>query len=308
MQRILLTGATGFIGSHVARQLIGQEREVIALIRPTSDRWRIDDIEDELHVIDGDLLNVDRLKDLVRKVRPDLCIHMAWYAEPGKYLDSPNHLEMLSASIGLARSLAESGCQRFVGIGTCFEYEMTDRPLTETSVTRPGSMYAASKTAFATVLDQIGASSGMETAWLRPFYQYGPHEDERRLVSSVVLSLLRGNEAATTEGEQVRDFLHVEDVAAAIVAVAYNSLRGVVNVGSGEQVTVRQVARAIGDATGRGDLIRYGAMPYRESDPVFVVADNSCLRETGWEPRFDLYDGIADTVRWWQERMSVVVL
>lgn len=307
MTKVLVTGATGFIGSHVARLLVERGEEVAAIIRRDSDRWRIGDVVEDIQVIEGDLLDSLATGDLIKDIRPDLCIHLAWYAEPGKYLESSTNLDMLSSSIQLARNLGEAGCRRFVGIGTCFEYGMTSQRISESSATKPNSMYAASKTAFATVLEQIGILTGMETAWGRPFYQYGPYEDERRLVSSIILSLLRGKNAPTTEGMQVRDFLHVSDVASAIVAVGNSGLQGVVNIGSGTQVTVRSVVESIGRTTGRAHLIGFGDLPYRESDPMFVVADNSRLRSTGWTPRFALEDGIADSVRWWREHAGVAV-
>jgi nucleoside-diphosphate-sugar epimerase len=291
----------------VTRLLVERGDEVTAIVRPTSDRWRIRDVVDDAQIVESDLLDSEYIVGMVDDVRPDLCIHLAWHAEPGKYLDSPMNLDMLSASTQLARSLGDAGCRRFVGVGTCFEYEMSERTLSESSATKPNSLYAASKTAFATVLDQIGPLTGMETVWARPFYQYGPYEDERRLVSSVILSLLRGHDAPTTEGMQIRDFLHVLDVASAIVAVGDSDLEGAVNIGSGEQVTVREIVEAIGGATDRTDLIRFGKMPYRESDPMFVVADNTRLRSTGWVPRFGLDDGIADTVAWWRQHAGVAV-
>jgi nucleoside-diphosphate-sugar epimerase len=307
MTRVLVTGATGFIGSHVIRQFVERGDEVVVIVRPTSDRWRIRDVVEDIRVVEGELLDSRETSDLVNDIRPDLCIHLAWYAEPGKYIESLQNLDMLSGSIQLARNLGEAGCRNFVGVGSCFEYEMTDLRLSESSVTKPNSLYAASKTAFATVLNRIGPLTGMKTAWVRPFYQYGPHEDERRLVSSVILSLLRGQDAPTTGGMQVRDFLHVSDVASAILAVSDSDLQGVVNIGGGEQMTVRSVVEAIGKATGRGHLIRFGDIPYRASDPMFVVADNTRLRSTGWTPRFCLDDGIADTVLWWQGRTGVAV-
>lgn len=305
MTKVLVTGATGFIGSHVTRSLVSRQDEVVAVIRPSSDRRRIRDVIEGVQVVEADLLDAEDMARVVDETQPDLCIHLGWYAEPGKYLDSPMNLDMLSASIRFARQLGDGGCRRFVGIGTCFEYEMTHHRVSESATTNPSSLYAASKTSFATVLDKIGPLTGMETSWVRPFYLYGPHEDERRLVSSVILSLLRGQNAPTTEGMQVRDFLHVSDVASAIVAVGDSDLQGTVNIGSGEQVTVREIVEAIGKATNRSELIRFGAMPYRESDPMFVVADNTRLRSVGWKPRFGLDDGIVDTVHWWRELAGV---
>ena len=141
----------------------------------------------------------------------------------------------------------------------------------------------------------------MEVAWLRLFYQYGPFERRQRLVSAVINSLLHNQTAKVTKGEQIRDFLHVEDVAAAIWAVAQSHLTGPVNVGSGQPVSVREIVSMVGDILNRAELIAFGALPYSASDPKFICANNRRLVEnTTWTSRYDLEDGLRQTIDWWQ--------
>lgn len=307
--KILLTGATGFIGSHVARHLVRDGHQVHALIRPHSNLSRLVDIRDSLHFIEGDLLTSSLL---ARQSLGDggiphpssfpLCLHLAWYVEPGKYLDSPLNEQYLQASLRLAMA----GFPRIVIAGTCFEYDHDSRsPLQETSPTKPRSLYAACKLRLFEELTR----AGVEFAWTRFFYQYGPHEDPRRLVPMVINSLLQGRPAKLTRGEQVRDFLHVEDVAAAVCAVATSRLTGAVNIGSGIAVTVRQIAEQIGMILGQRELIHMGDQPYAPHDPLFVLADNSTLvRGTNWKPRYGLEDGLRQTINWWQTRGASATL
>jgi UDP-glucuronate decarboxylase len=136
------------------------------------------------------------------------------------------------------------------------------------------------------------------------FYQYGPFEDERRLMPSVICSLLQNKTARTTKGEQIRDFLHVEDVASALWAVAQSNLTGPVNIGSGKLVTVRAIITTIAEIIGKPGLVNLGALPYGPSDPMFVCANNHRLVEnTTWAPRFELEDGLRQTIEWWEERL-----
>ena len=299
--KVFLTGATGFIGSHIARLLVREGCEVHALIRDNSDLWRIDDILPQLHPVRCDLLSLDGLDAHIARIRPDLCLHLAWYAVPGKYLAAEENLAMLTASLHLASCLQKNGCRRFIGAGTCFEYDTSAGCLSEESPTRPGSLYAASKLALQTVLQQYAGVTGMEVAWVRLFYQYGPFEDERRLVPSVIASLLRSQEARITKGEQIRDYLHVEDVASAIWAVARSGLTGPVNIGSGQPVATRDIVARLGAILGRPELIMSGALPYNESDPMFICANNHRLKEnTGWAPRYTLEQGLRQTVDWYR--------
>lgn len=299
--KVLLTGATGFIGSHVARLLVAEGCEVHALVRPGGDAGRIADVAPSLRVLHGDLTDDAAVESILAAERPEACVHLAWDVGRDGRLDGPGNVHSLGASLRLALRLAEAGCERLVVAGTCFEYDTEAGYLSEASPVRPRTLYGASKLALWQVLERLSAAGAMEVSWLRFFYLYGPAEDERRLVPSVILSLLDGAEAKVTAGEQVRDYLHVEDAAAAVWAVMERGLTGVVNVGSGRPVTVREVVTRIGELAGRPELVKLGALPYRADDPPIVCANNGRLAgETAWSPRFGLEEGLLHTIRWWR--------
>jgi UDP-glucuronate decarboxylase len=278
----------------------GRRPVVFALVRPKTDMARLKEVLPSVTLVDCDLLDDAALEARLEAIRPEICFHFAWYAAPGLYLRSPENLRSLQASIALAQGLARLECRRFVGVGTCFEYAMGGERLSESSPTEPQSLYAAAKAAFQLVLQQIAVAQGMRWLWTRVFYQYGPHEDPRRLVPTVTRALLSGEPALLTSGEQSRDFLHVGDVASAIATAAGSELDGIVNIGSGVPVRVADLARAIGTLTGRSDLLRLGARPTDPTDPPFVCADPSRLMSTGWRPTYNLETGLRDTIAWWR--------
>jgi nucleoside-diphosphate-sugar epimerase len=225
--------------------------------------------------------------------------------EPGEYLSSPLNLDYLSASLRLGQLLARNGCRRLVVAGTCFEYATQTAPLSEDSPTNPASLYAASKRALSIALTEYCRGTGMELAWLRFFYLYGPQEHPSRLVPSIIHALRQGRRAELTLGEQLRDFLHVADAASAVVASAGSTLTGPVNIGSGTAVTVRQVAAVLGRLLGRPDLIAIGARPYPKNESMHIVADNHRLCQTGWHPQYDLRSGLQDAANWWQAHTEI---
>ncbi|HEX7896842.1 MAG TPA: NAD(P)-dependent oxidoreductase [Planctomycetota bacterium] len=282
--RILLTGVTGFIGSHVARELLRGGHEVHASVRPGADARRVADLP-ALRLHPGGLDHVP--------VAPDLLISLAWIATPGKYLESPENVDCLRQT----RSLLSKVDCRAVVAGTCFEFDTSLGTLREDSPVKPTTLYARSKDELRREVEKRH-----DSAWIRFFYQYGPWEDERRLVPAVIRSLLKGQEAKVSPGGQRRDFLHVEDVAAAVRAVAESPLTGCVNVGSGEAPAVKEIVTTLGEAVGRPELLRFGAVPYYEGEPMLIVADNAKLRSTGWAPRWGLKEGLRHAVEWWRAR------
>ena len=165
------------------------------------------------------------------------------------------------------------------------------------SPTRPTNPYAQSKDDLRREVEKRQGS-----AWVRFFYQFGPWEDERRFVPTVIRSLLRGEEVKVSPGGQGRDYLHVEDVASAVCSVAESALVGCVNIGSGEAPLVKDLVSGLGELTGRPELIRLGAVPYWQGEPMLIVADNAKLRSTGWTRRYDLDSALRHTVDWWRRQ------
>lgn len=301
---VLVTGAAGFIGSHVTRLLVDEGVHVDALMRDRVNSWRITDLISRVRVVECDLRDPTALDSYLRTSHPDVCIHLAWYAVPGQYLTSLENVSILSASLRLATRLASAGCRRFVAIGTCYEYDTNLGRLSETSPTRPRHLYASCKLALQQALDQVMELTHMQVAWPRLFFQYGPFEDPRRLVPSVICSLLKNQPAAVTSGNQVRDYLHVRDVASAIWAVARSDLVGPVNIGSGTPVRVRDLVLHIGELLGKPELVRLGARAQNASDPPFICADiGRLLTHTDWRPQYALDEGLRMTTEWWRHHV-----
>jgi len=300
--RVVVTGAAGFVGRHIVRALLDAGDEVYAVSRSKQ--------HPHLAAIPGvQMVEADFVSDAGRErivsVRPDACVHAAWCTQPGKYLSAPENLDLQCASLALAKGLAEQGCQRFVALGTCFEYDTTVGYLSEETPLAPRQLYGAAKAGTYLSLERLGALTGMRIAWARLFHPYGPGEDARRLVPSVACHLLRGEEAPTTLGGQIRDFLYVEDVASAVSVLVRSNVIGAVNVGSGQPVALENVIRQLGALTGRPELLRLGAIPYSGADPMVVFADNRKIVEaTSWRPRWSLSEGLAETVQWWRSGLQ----
>jgi nucleoside-diphosphate-sugar epimerase len=304
--RVLVTGASGFVGSAVVRNLIQNGHETVALARAGSSFWRLEATLNEFRVIPTEGVSSSPILASLGDWRPEACIHLAWYVIPGQYLDSPENVESLALSLRLLEELADAGCGHVVMAGTCFEYDTDARVLKEDGPTRPATIYAACKLAACIIGARRAASLGMGFSWARLFYLYGPGEDQRRLVPAEINALLDGREFEAISGTQVRDYMHIDDVAGGLCALAETGASGTFNVCSSEPVTIKAIIEEVARHTGNADLVRLGARQDRGFDPPYICGDNSRLRAaTGWAPRLSLADGLKQTVEWWRQRRAL---
>ncbi len=256
----------------------------------------------------ADLLNPETIRPLLQATRPTHLLHFAWTATPGVYWTSPDNRRWLAASTLLLREFCEVGGKRAVMAGSCAEYDWTAAGVcaeaTSPTIARDGATpYAACKLELQEILRSIGRQAGISTAWGRIFFQYGPHEHESRLVSSVINALLRGAPALCSHGRQIRSFLHAADVGSAFAALLTSPVEGIVNIGAAEPISIAALIGMIGAQIGRPELIRLGARPApADEPPVLLPATARLTDEVGWRPKFSLDLGIADTIAWWRRQ------
>lgn len=237
-------------------------------------------------------------------VQPSRLLHFAWYAKPGEYWNSLENIRWVEGSLHLLRAFQRIGGKRVVMAGTCAEYEWGEGDCSEqTTPLVPTTLYGASKNALQNLLKDFSRVTGLSSAWGRIFFLYGPGENPRRLVSSVILNLLANRIAPCSHGGQIRDFLHVDDVASAFVSLLMSTVDGPVNIASGCPVMLREVVLAAADCLAARHLVQFGALPVQADEPLRIVGNRCRLYdEVGWRPRYDLAAGMEQTVRYWQGR------
>jgi len=285
------------IGRHCLPILLARGHEVHALSRRRLSRMDLPDVI--WHEMD--LLQPGRAAELIRAARPDYLLHLAWYAVTGKFWEAPENFDWVRASLELLREFSANRGTRIVFAGSCAEYGLSAGECIEDATPLlPTGLYGQSKRDLQLSVRASSKQSDLNSAWGRVFFLYGPHEHPDRPVAYVVRSLLKGEPAACSDGTQVLDFLHVEDVASALVALLESPVQGPVNIGSGNPVSLRAVFETIGRQLGRAELIRFGAREVG-SQPYRVWANTQRLaREVGWTPRYSLASGIEQTIEWWR--------
>jgi len=303
MKRVLITGAAGFIGRRCLPLLQALAYDVHAVSRFP----RLEEMPG-VSWHHADLLNEKQVSELLAHVKPTHLMHLAWYTEHGKFWSAVENLQWVGASITLFEKFAAAGGTRMLAAGTCAEYAPDEQsPCSEASTPlMPATLYGACKQAVRTVFEAFARRAGLSAAWGRIFFPYGPGEPEGRLIPSVARALLAGEPARCTHGRQVRDFIYVEDVASALVALLDSSVEGSINIGSGQPVTLRQVIDKVAERTGHTELVQPGAIPVSAGELPSLYADTGRLNEeVGWSPRYGLDEGIDATVDWWRQRMKL---
>jgi dTDP-6-deoxy-L-talose 4-dehydrogenase (NAD+) len=292
---ILVTGGSGFIGSAFVRTARDAGHELALLSRQVSaDKdFRASGgpaPTSEVSVLQGSL--AEPPWSAIEKFAPEACVHAAWIATPGVYLESPENHDWVRWSREFLTRLPACGVRHIVALGTCIEYEITGQPLQEDlTPLAPTSTYARCKHELHGQLRVALATSAVPLAWARIFYPYGEGEHPARLASSLLAKFHAGEPVTLKTPRSVKDYVHVADVASALLTLVERRFDGTVNVGTGEGVTVESIARQLAEMVGRPELVRVPEVTV--TDPLdLVVADAMRLHSLGWHPQVTLAAGL----------------
>jgi nucleoside-diphosphate-sugar epimerase len=305
MKRILITGASGFLGRHCVPLLLDRGYEVHAVLhnRPSGS------IEHKnLFYHQCDLLNGLEHQKLLSGIKPSHFLHLAWYAVPGKYWTSLENLNWVQASLGMTIEFIRHGGRRFVCAGSSAEYDWPEGYCSEKHTPlKPASLYGTCKNSLHDILSQLSKQEGLSYAWGRLFFVYGPHEYPERLVSSMILKLFKNQVAHCQNPDLIRDFLYIQDAADAFVSLLDSHVTGPVNIASGAPVTIRELVTRIADKMDKRHLLRISEKIQQLNEPISLTADVDRLcHEVSWTPKYDVDRALDENIAWWQRHREGV--
>lgn len=296
-QKILVTGGSGFIGSHLCRRLCKDGAEVHAISRTQ-------------HASDGnglywwqvDLAETEAIQKLVRTIKPDVIFHLASHVAGARELDLviPTFRSNLMSTVNLLTAISEMGCRRIVLAGSLEEPEL------ESAQAIPSSPYAAAKWASSAYARMFHALYQLPVVILRVFMVYGPAQwDVRKLIPYVILSLLRGEAPKLTSGERQIDWVYVEDVIEGLLAAARSPhVEGyTIEIGSGELVPIQTIVEHLVCLINPQIQPLFGTVPNRPLEQIRVANTENAAALMGWEPVTSLEDGLKRTVDWYAQRL-----
>ena len=292
--KVLVTGASGFIGRQCCAQLSGLGYEVHAVSSKSQS-----DNKANWHKVD--LLDSKQSKKLIRNIQPTHLLHLAWYAEPGKYWTSIRNYHWVKASLTIIEEFVELGGKRVVVAGSCAEYDWGFKNYNEdTTPLIPETLYGACKHSLQLMLSSYAALQGISFAWGRIFSLYGPHEHPKRLFASVIQALLQGQEVKCNNGELIRDYLHVNDVASAFVALLNSDIQGPVNIGSGSGLKLKDILGKIEKKIHKFGCLEINSKSISNKEAPIIIADTKRINSIDWSPVYNIDKGLEDTISWFK--------
>lgn len=304
-RRVLVTGASGFVGANLARRLLDEGHAVHLLLRASHKPWRLEDIRKDVAVYEADLTDREALQKAMNRARPEWVFHLAAH---GAYPEQTDLDQMIATNVSgtanLLRSAERVGVEAFVNSGSSSEYGYKDHAPAEDELTEPNSHYAVTKVAATHLCRLAGQREGSRVITLRLYSIYGPYEEPRRLVPTLIVQGMAGKLPPLVNPDVARDYVHVDDACEAFLLAAATPKQrpGVVyNVGSGVQTTLRQIVDATRRLLEVQAVPKWGSMPDRSWDTNVWVSDPSrIMRDLGWTPKLDLENGLLKTIDWFK--------
>jgi nucleoside-diphosphate-sugar epimerase len=288
--RILLTGASGFIGQYVARTLKKNNFEIVTVGRQPA--------KEEHDHIQVDFLNQCNFSTVVMEARATHLIHLAWYADHQKYWSSPLNMDWIKATVMLIDAFCRYGGEHVVVSGTCAEYDWKSGYCTEdVTPISPQSIYGISKDATRRICQNICAGFEVPLAWGRIFSTYGQGESDTRLLPALAAVFSNKKAAFGVNQEAYRDLLHVADVADALVTLTKSQASGCYNISSGEAILIREFVCLIANYMNVDPSNVLKTISARKGEPKMLIGNNEKLQELGWKQKISLIDGIEDSIK-----------
>ena len=308
--QVLITGANGFIGSHLTKELVSCGAKVNALVEPNTSLWRLEGIEDKIRIYPVDIRDFEKVHESVKKIKPVKIYHLAAYVDVSRSLEMIDKMidVNLKGTTNLLRALdgiSEVDC--FVNTGTCEEYGDNETPFLETQRENPVSPYSSSKVCTTYFCQMLYKTQKIPIVTIRPFLTYGPRQVNDMLIPYVIKKCILNEEFSMTKGEQSRDFNYVSDTVNGFIraSITAEAVGQIVNLGNGWEYKIKDIVDMIVDLTKTKIYPKIGGLPYRAGEAMhFYSSTEKAKKLLCWQPKVSLKEGISETIEWYKDYLK----
>lgn len=309
MKRVLVTGGSGFIGSNLVRSLLNQHHEIYLLVQPSDSLWRIQDIMNKVQIFYIGLTEFAAINTVIQTIKPDLIFHLASFGGMPYETDQKMVFDVnFHGTLNLLNACKKVGFECFINTGSSSEYGKKNIPMAENMVLEPLSDYAVSKAASTQLCLKEALFNQLPVYTIRPFSVYGDAELHTRLIPTIALSMIRDEPLQLSNPTLVRDFIYIDDMVAALLAVVDKkpTTHFIFNAGSGVQSTIQDVVAAAQSSWAKKLTVQWGLHTQRPWEPTHWVADITQSQTIlNWKPHFSLLKGIEKTIAWFKNNLHL---
>ncbi|QWR78590.1 NAD-dependent epimerase/dehydratase family protein [Candidatus Magnetomonas plexicatena] len=302
-KRVIITGATGFVGANLTRALLKQGHDVHLFLRQNFNSWRIDSITNDVHIHEVELSNEEQLTQKMKEIKSDWIFHLAVHGAYSWQTDLYKIIETnITGTVALVCAAVKTGFEAFINTGSSSEYGYKSDAPKETDCPEPNSYYAVAKTSATMFCAYMAKQHKVNISTLRLYSAYGPFEEPNRLIPTLIINGLHGKLPQLVRPDISRDYIYIDDITDlyTLIATKHTSELGAIyNVGTGVQTTLREIVEIIRAMFKIKELPVWGSMPERLWDTDIWRCDNSKIQETFlWTPRYSLKEGLNITKEW----------
>ena len=301
--RCVVTGASGFLGGALVTRLVEQGSTVLAVVRPESKLWRLLPVIESIELAYASLQDISSIESQIVDFKPGIVYHAAWSGgDSSKYLNSLDQMTNVPGSLELVNLAGRAQAKAFIFFGSGVEYGKFRVPVSENDVAEPNNLYGATKLTTGIATKSLCDMWKMRYCCVRPFWTYGPKDSDLRMIPSLTEQLLDRKRPSLTKGDQLWDYLYIDDATDALVSLGQTpDAKGIFNLASGQAVPLRSVIEGIRDLIDPTLELGLGDVPYGPHQVMHLQASIDRLKEvTGWQPKVGLVDGLKATVAWHQ--------
>jgi nucleoside-diphosphate-sugar epimerase len=308
-RRVTVTGGSGFVGANLVRALLGEGARVCAFTRRGSDLWRLDEVSRDVDIVEVDVRDADAVERAMHAAKPEWVFHLAARGNASWHSDEREiDAVVIEGTANVIRGASAAGCAVLVNGGSSSEYGFKNHAPAETEPPEPNSAYARAKLSATRFACDAAAQLAMRVVTLRLYSVYGPWEDPRRLLPTLIVRGLAGEWPPLVNADTARDFVWIDDVVDAFRRAAASAASGAVyNVGTGRQTTVREVVELARGVLRVPAAPEWGTMPARLWDTASWIADARAIRaDLAWSPAVTLEQGFKRFVAWFEHHAPML--